>query len=367
MDKLAIALICLLISLQLLVDGAVSAGPIDSDARITCKEVKYSSEFLKRYPDAPAACIEAVEKNGERYAKFNARVYLNTVDRMTVELLNVKGDRLSTFSFKPNVEATVNIDGKRTRFADIRPGQTITFWVSGDRLTASALPPSTEEVWAVLPPYEGPSRDRPPMASKSDNGIESFPWPPPVPTTQAEFDRDLLVRDGKTLGDVADRLTKALAGLGYSERSFYHAPGGFVLATRLEQIDFDGTPKAGLLRWSAKLPPREIFSLSGFIDALFSAPEGHYRVIVFVVNDQPFSGTDQTASQADALAWVLGGVNRLPPSIAMTSLTGDHNGTALIYQFRQVGQSGAVLANPDGAAPAAQHLERSGILIALSD
>jgi hypothetical protein len=30
MDKLAIALICLLISLQLLVDGAVSAGPIDS-------------------------------------------------------------------------------------------------------------------------------------------------------------------------------------------------------------------------------------------------------------------------------------------------------------------------------------------------
>jgi hypothetical protein len=365
MCKPASALIALLLALLLVVDAAESAEPLETDTKIACIEVKYSSEFLQRYPDAPAACLEAVEKDGKRYAKFNARVYLNSADRMTVELLNVKGDGLSTFSFKPRPDATVNIDGKMTKFADLRPGERITFWVSEDRLIASVLPPSTEESWAVLPPYQGPLRDRPPLMSSSGSDTKSFPWPPPTPTTQAPFDRELLVRDGKTLGDVADRLTKSLAGLGYSERSFYHAPGGFVLATRLEQIDFDGTPKTGQQRWSAKLPPREIFSLSGFIKALFSAPEGHYRVIVFVVNDQPFSTTGRTASQADALAWLQGGLNRLPPSIAKTPLNDAHDGTALIYQFRKVGQSGAVLANPDGAAPAVQHLERSGILDAL--
>jgi hypothetical protein len=52
--------------------------------------------------------------------------------------------------------------------------------------------------------------------SSSGSDTKSFPWPPPTPTTQAPFDRELLVRDGKTLGDVADRLTKSLAGLGYS-------------------------------------------------------------------------------------------------------------------------------------------------------
>ena len=222
----------------------------------------------------------------------------------------------------------------------------------GDRPPAAAA--------AEPPPLDGPS-----TVESSGDDIVSFPWPPPTPTTQAVLDRTLLARNAATLGDVAERLTTALAGLGYSERSFYRAPGGFALATRLEQIEFNGTPKAEPLRWSAGLPPREIFSLGGFIDALFSAPEGHYRVIVFVVNDQPFSATGAAVSQSEALAWLQGGLNRLPESIATVPLKNAHTGTALIYQFRKVGQTRAAVANPDGAEPAMRHLERSGILTAL--
>jgi hypothetical protein len=123
-----------------------------SDAKIACSEVKYSSEFLKKYPDAPAACIEAVEKEGKRYAKFQARVYLNSADRTTVELLNTRGDPLSTFSFKPGPDAAVEIDGKKTKFTDLKKGEKISFYVSEDRLAASEQPGSTEESWAVLPP-----------------------------------------------------------------------------------------------------------------------------------------------------------------------------------------------------------------------
>ena len=138
--------------LPLVVGTALANETAAPDTKIACSEVKYSSEFLKKYPDAPAACIEAVEKGGKRYAKFQARVYLNSADRTTVELLNTRGDRLSTFSFKPGPDAAVDIDGKRTKFTDLKKGEKISFYVSEDRLAASEQPGSTEESWAVLPP-----------------------------------------------------------------------------------------------------------------------------------------------------------------------------------------------------------------------
>jgi hypothetical protein len=131
---------------------ALANETMDKGTQIACSEVKYSSEFLAKYPQAPAACLEARDIDGKRYAKFNARVFLNSADRTTVELLNVKGDRLSTFSFKPAPDAGVNINGEKVKFTDLKKGETISFWVSGDRLTAQEMPGSTEESWAVLPP-----------------------------------------------------------------------------------------------------------------------------------------------------------------------------------------------------------------------
>ena len=132
--------------------GSAFAGDMEQGTQIACTEVKYSAEFLTKYPDAPAACLEARDRDGKRYAKFNARVFLNSADRTTVELLNVRGDGISTFSFKPAPEAGVMIEGKKVKFTDLKKGETISFWVSEDRLTASELPGSTEESWAVLPP-----------------------------------------------------------------------------------------------------------------------------------------------------------------------------------------------------------------------
>ena len=151
MKKLHGALLGTALMLPFAIGTALATDP-KPEAKIGCSEVKYSPEFLSKYPDAPAACIEAVEKEGKRYAKFKARVYLNSADRTTVELLNTRGDRLSTFSFKPGPDAAVDIDGRKTKFTDLKKGETISFYVSEDRLTASEQPGSTEESWAVLPP-----------------------------------------------------------------------------------------------------------------------------------------------------------------------------------------------------------------------
>jgi hypothetical protein len=135
--------------------SATSASkPIDPNrlTKVECSELKFSDEFLKKYPEAPQACIEAREYNGKRYAKFNAKVYLNSADRTTVTLQSPKGEDLTTFSFRPAPDATIRAGGKATKVTDFRPGETISFWVSEDRMSATSLPGSTDESWAVLPP-----------------------------------------------------------------------------------------------------------------------------------------------------------------------------------------------------------------------
>ena len=152
MNKLYGALAGATLALPLAIGTAFAESPMASEKKISCSEVKYSSEFLKKYPDAPAACVEAIEKNGTRYAKFKARVYLNSKDRTTVTLLSPKGEDLSTFSFKPSAEGGVHVNDKLIKFHDLKPGEKISFYVSENRLTASELPGDTKDSWSVLPP-----------------------------------------------------------------------------------------------------------------------------------------------------------------------------------------------------------------------
>jgi len=152
LNKLYGALTGAALALPLTFGIALAESPMASEKKISCSEVKYGPEFLKKYPDAPAACIEAIEKNGTRYAKFKARVYLNSKDRTTVTLLSPKGEDLSTFSFKPSAEGGVHVNDKLIKFHDLKPGEKISFYVSENRLTASELPGDTQDSWSVLPP-----------------------------------------------------------------------------------------------------------------------------------------------------------------------------------------------------------------------
>jgi hypothetical protein len=146
------ALLSSALALPLSISAALASETMATGTKIDCAEMKYSAEFLAKWPNSPAACREARDHGGKRYAQFKARVFLNSADRTTVELLNVKGDRLSTFSFKPAADAGVMIDGKKVKFTDLKKGEEISFWVSEDRMSAHEQPGSTEESWAVLPP-----------------------------------------------------------------------------------------------------------------------------------------------------------------------------------------------------------------------
>jgi hypothetical protein len=170
-------------------------------------------------------------------------------------------------------------------------------------------------------------------------------------------------RAGSLLGHVDFALQRALNTGGYLTFSYYTVPEGFALATQLEQINEDRTPKQPARnRWSTELVPLNEFSLGGYFKALFRANPGFFRVIVFVVTSQPFSESDATVSREEAIAWLDRGNKWLPERIKLRPFTPAHNVTALIYEFEK---SKVVETEPrfilESLVPAIQQLQISGV------
>jgi hypothetical protein len=172
------------------------------------------------------------------------------------------------------------------------------------------------------------------------------------------------------MGDVDAMLQQALLQAGYSERSYFAAPGGFVLVTRLEQIDPDGKPKDVPARWSAQQALSfGHFSLIDYVRALFTAAPGYYRIIAFVVTPTPFTSSDKTVTEAEATAWLGQGANILPQKIARSPYLPGTACTALIYEFQRAPDTTAsehkaslmLPSNLDGRT----HLVQSGLWSAL--
>jgi len=142
------------LALPMSIGTVYAAEPVDLNTlpKVECSELSFGRAFLDKYPRAPAACQEARDNKGDRYGKFEGKVYLASPEFITVSLLNVAGDVVTTFSFKPGPNAHVNIGGKDKKFKDLAVGEKLTFWVSEKRMTAEAQPRSTSESWTVLPP-----------------------------------------------------------------------------------------------------------------------------------------------------------------------------------------------------------------------
>jgi hypothetical protein len=134
------------------ITGCASSPSQAAAPQVSCADIKFGEAFLARYPKAPAACLEARDDNGARYAKFEGKIYISDPEFMTVQLLNAAGDTVTTFSFKPGPDQGVTVDGQKKKFHNMAVGEKLTFWVSETRMTAQELPTSTAESWSVLPP-----------------------------------------------------------------------------------------------------------------------------------------------------------------------------------------------------------------------
>ena len=214
-----------------------------------------------------------------------------------------------------------------------------------------------EELVDNLPP-DGPEEE---IVTTSNRipALPVLPWPPPRWTGRVAFGvdvpGDLLGRPDHRLDVVHRRLVRALRKVDASfDTGLFGVPGGFAVVARMEQTNEDGRPLAGADRWRDIRPGPATFA--EFATRLFLAPPGFYRVVVFLVTDQPNFGLSDTALPAAG----TGGAH-LPSDISAVRLR-DRYGFALIYSFRK--RDGFEF-EPHPVVGGLAHLQRAGIITAL--
>jgi hypothetical protein len=148
--------------------------------------------------------------------------------------------------------------------------------------------------------------------------------------------RALAIGQARTLGDVFAAIKAALARASITEWSVYTiGDDGFALVTHLESIRPDAHPSAN--RWTDELVQPSIFNLGDYIRALFVAPSGLYRVIVFAVTAKPFAPTPRLADPSVLHTWPSGGPSSLSATVQRMPLAQDTDCVAMIYEFEKIG------------------------------
>ena len=192
--------------------------------------------------------------------------------------------------------------------------------------------------------------------------LVQFPWPPPRASATEIIHRELLEAkwEPTLLRDVDSKITQALKQTGYYESSYYAVPKGFAIATRIEQIEEDGSPKKEPQRWSLESQPTS-FTLAAYLKALFFSTPGYYRVIVFVVTPYPLTQSPAETTPEEAKKWLSGGHNRLPESIGNMEFLQTYACTALIYEFERETESEEPRFRQPGRILGHTHLVKAGI------
>ncbi len=240
--------------------------------------------------------------------------------------------------------------------------------------TAPASKAPTRKSTSVNPALKKPATELKSVPKLSARGVTvtgtaarpQFPWPPPQASTVVRlplerFD-DAMVRGVQ--GEIADLLEGALDQGGYFDRSYWVAPGGFALATRLERITDQGEPVDANDRWPTSAL-KERFDLSKYLRALFYTDPGFFRVIVFVLSTGFERTSDQEPTPKEAFRWLRRGMVTLPKEIAEKDIEATHNLTALIYEFEKVEGAEAIVLAP-GRITGRDHLRSAGLLGALA-
>jgi uncharacterized membrane protein len=108
-----------------------------------CLEIVWSQETLAKAPKIGSACQEVLQKDGKAYVRFDGEV--KKVSKGGTEVvMDMKGG--NTITLNPPEGRTVYIGGKKTPVKSLRPGDTLTFYIPEDRLTAAVMETPTAPV-----------------------------------------------------------------------------------------------------------------------------------------------------------------------------------------------------------------------------
>lgn len=193
--------------------------------------------------------------------------------------------------------------------------------------------------------------------------VPGLSWPLPAPSARLVLPRETGVwaqRRRLKVGDIATSVQAALNAAGYSETSFYNVPDGFVIVTRLEQIERDGTAKSGAERWNVEAPGKDDPFFLKVLKGMVGATSGNYRLFIFVVSTDDRPPTSSEPSYGKAKLWFLRGAAALPAATANRPVTAGHRMSVLVYEFEAITKQ-KVLARTPGLLTCEDHLVKAGL------
>ena len=117
---------------------AAEAVNPDTLLRIECSSLRYSEDFLQKYPTAPAACLEARVYKGQTYMKVKAKVYVKEKPMLSIDLMDPDGNTLGTVLIRKPQSLRVLINGKDVGASDLHRDEQITVWVPQSMFAAPA-------------------------------------------------------------------------------------------------------------------------------------------------------------------------------------------------------------------------------------
>jgi hypothetical protein len=220
------------------------------------------------------------------------------------------------------------------------------------RKTRALAPSEREEIAEIT--------EQKPVLDTGD--LPNFPWPPPKASASYVLPDELL-KNNNTMAEAVQAILSALERTGYVERSFFKTrPGGVALVTQLERIQPDGTPFEERDRWSLDQSNyRSTADLIKFLRGLFFVDPGHYRLIVFILQDTPFVQSGAKITGPEARGLMAKGANVLPAETGKRSFAGSHC-TVLVYEFASDGKAVHMV---ESQLTGKQHLDKAGVLSSL--
>ena len=127
--------------LSLLSDATIAAEAVNPDTlpKVECSSLRYSEDFLQKYPKAPAACLEARVYKGQTYMKVKAKVYVGEEPMLSVDLMDPYGNTLGTVLVRKPKSLRVLINGKEVDAFDLHRDEAVTVWVPQAMFDAQAV------------------------------------------------------------------------------------------------------------------------------------------------------------------------------------------------------------------------------------
>lgn len=114
-----------------------------------CGDITFTGPVASQFPEAKNACLEMVTRNGQQFAHLKGEIVGQSSGQVRARFKLPNGQYSQTYSFTPQSNARININGQRFRFNELQKGQELDVYLPPDRWEFNL--PETDSFAAAAP------------------------------------------------------------------------------------------------------------------------------------------------------------------------------------------------------------------------